>query len=381
MASPAQSCRVALWQARANDAGYIDNNQTFDPNEEKGFLARLETTLVECSENSVDVVVCPEMCVTGYNIPHFLRGVKKEQQDSKRHSSELGLDGDVTALVSLLAGRFSVTVEELSRLAKRSSVAVVAGLPRAESNVESNSNAKAFNTAVFVDKAGQAIARYDKTHLFGTLDRQLFAPGDTVSPVFSFCGFQMALGICYDVEFPEYARSLALRGCEVLLCPTANMEPCGFVNEHVVRVRAQENGIFVCYANFSGSEGDLQYVGQSSVSGPDGTVLAMGSYDKEELLVCELRRGSKDGVQSDEAEVAYLRDRRPDLYCLEETAERPTEQRRATVKDVVWENTEDEILKAAINRYGPGQWTRIAALLPRKTAVQCKARWIALGST
>ena len=41
----------------------------------------------------------------------------------------------------------------------------------------------------------------------------------------------------------------------------------------------------------------------------------------------------------------------------------------------VWKNTEDEILKAAVMKYGMNQWSRIASLLHRKTAKQCKARW------
>jgi pre-mRNA-splicing factor CDC5/CEF1 len=41
----------------------------------------------------------------------------------------------------------------------------------------------------------------------------------------------------------------------------------------------------------------------------------------------------------------------------------------------VWKNTEDEILKAAVMKYGKNQWSRIASLLHRKSAKQCKARW------
>ena len=41
----------------------------------------------------------------------------------------------------------------------------------------------------------------------------------------------------------------------------------------------------------------------------------------------------------------------------------------------VWKNTEDEILKAAVMKYGKNQWSRIASLLSRKSAKQCKARW------
>ncbi|KAF7304769.1 Cell division control protein Cdc5 [Mycena kentingensis (nom. inval.)] len=48
---------------------------------------------------------------------------------------------------------------------------------------------------------------------------------------------------------------------------------------------------------------------------------------------------------------------------------------RFVAKGGVWKNTEDEVLKAAIAKYGKNQWARISSLLVRKTPKQCKARW------
>ena len=48
---------------------------------------------------------------------------------------------------------------------------------------------------------------------------------------------------------------------------------------------------------------------------------------------------------------------------------------RILIKGGVWKNTEDEILKAAVMKYGKNQWARVASLLSRKSASQCKARW------
>ncbi|CAK4080584.1 unnamed protein product [Aphanomyces euteiches] len=48
---------------------------------------------------------------------------------------------------------------------------------------------------------------------------------------------------------------------------------------------------------------------------------------------------------------------------------------RILIKGGVWKNTEDEILKAAVMKYGKNQWARVASLLARKSAKQCKARW------
>lgn len=48
---------------------------------------------------------------------------------------------------------------------------------------------------------------------------------------------------------------------------------------------------------------------------------------------------------------------------------------RYMLKGGVWKNAEDEILKAAVMKYGLNQWSRISSLMVRKSAKQCKARW------
>lgn len=45
------------------------------------------------------------------------------------------------------------------------------------------------------------------------------------------------------------------------------------------------------------------------------------------------------------------------------------------MKGGIWKNTEDEILKAAVMKYGINQWARVSSLLVRKSARDCKARW------
>ena len=49
---------------------------------------------------------------------------------------------------------------------------------------------------------------------------------------------------------------------------------------------------------------------------------------------------------------------------------------RVMIKGGVWRNTEDEIMKAAVMKYGKNQWSRIASLLHRKSAKQCKVRLV-----
>lgn len=48
---------------------------------------------------------------------------------------------------------------------------------------------------------------------------------------------------------------------------------------------------------------------------------------------------------------------------------------RLQLKGGIWKNSEDEVLKAAVMKYGLNNWSRVASLLVRKTSKQCKARW------
>jgi pre-mRNA-splicing factor CDC5/CEF1 len=48
---------------------------------------------------------------------------------------------------------------------------------------------------------------------------------------------------------------------------------------------------------------------------------------------------------------------------------------RFALRGGAWKNSEDEILKAAVMKYGLNQWSRVSSLLVRKSAKQCKARW------
>jgi predicted amidohydrolase len=166
------------------------------------------------------------------------------------------------------------------------------------------------NSAAFVDPAGDVLAVHRKAHLFGDLDRAYFSAGDAAVPVVDHEGVGVAMMICYDVEFPEYARTAALAGAHLIAVPTAQMEPFEFVADTVVRARAWENQVYVAYANHDGVEGSTTYVGRSSIVGPDGSVL-----DRLEsgtgLVWADVE---PEKVREGQRANPYLTDLRPALY-------------------------------------------------------------------
>ena len=167
-----------------------------------------------------------------------------------------------------------------------------------------------YNAVRLVGRDGQGLANYRKCHLFGDLDRAMFRAGAGPSALVDLGGVRIGLLICYDVEFPESVRLLALAGADLVAVPTALMDPFEVVARTVVPARAVENQVFLAYANRCGREGDLRYCGQSCVVGPDGADLARAGRG-EELILADL---DLERLAASRRDNTYLADRRPELY-------------------------------------------------------------------
>ena len=240
-------------------------------------LAALAATAAEAAEAGAELLVLPELWLTGYNLGD--------------RAGELAEAAD---------GASAAAVAETAR---RHTLAILYGFPeRAGDDV--------YNAAQLIDACGVRRACYRKAHLFGAAETRLFAAGAAAAPVVEVAGRRVAILICYDVEFPEAVRRAALDGAEAVLVPTALFQPFDFVARQLVPVRAWENGVYLAYANRCGAEGDLRYVGLSTICGPDGRALAAAGAD------AELLRADLDPAAVAAARTAspYLRDRRPRLY-------------------------------------------------------------------
>lgn len=159
------------------------------------------------------------------------------------------------------------------------------------------------NAAVVFSAEGADIGRYHKRALFGGWEKATFVPG-TAPLRFSCGGLRVGVAICYDVEFPEIIRAEAAAEVDLVVVPTALMAPHQRIAEMVVPVRAMENQIFLGYANRTGQEHDLTYVGRSSIRGPRGEALAVAG-DEPELLLADLDRAA---ILRERAEACYLTD-------------------------------------------------------------------------
>jgi predicted amidohydrolase len=258
----AGALRVAVWQCVSH------------PLDVAGNLARLERACERAAAAGCDVLVTPEMFTSGYDIA----------PDATRRLAEPA-DGP--------------TARAVAAISARTDVAVAYGYP------ELGPAGEIYNAAQLVDR-DRVLGRHRKLHLFGDLDMARFTPGGALPEVISLRGQPVGMLICYDVEFPEATRHLALAGAKAILVPTANMVEYDVIPKVVVRARSYENSIYLAYANYVGEEGTLTYGGLSVISTPQGTVLAQGGRH-EQLLVCQL--------ELDTAHHSYLAARRSDLFC------------------------------------------------------------------
>ena len=258
---------VALLQANAT------------PLDERANLATIEAAAVEAAAVGADVLVTPELFPLGYD--------------------PLGIDA------AFDAGSLPQLRRELAALAARHGIGLLYSVPHPDGAGRLNIS------ATLLDAAGREVLNYGKVHLFGADERTAFVGATEPPGVVSFCGVNVAMVICYDVEFPETVRAAALRGADVVLVPTALAHGFDEVPQLLVRARALENHVAIAYANHCGTEAGVAFGGGSVIAGPDGALLASAG-PAPELLYARL---DADAIRATRAEVPYLAERRPDLYA------------------------------------------------------------------
>jgi predicted amidohydrolase len=174
-----------------------------------------------------------------------------------------------------------------------------------------------FNTAVMVGPQG-VVGSYRKVHLpFLGIDR-FTTFGDRGFGVEAMEGVNVGLNICYDSAFPEAARSLAIRGADLIALPTNWPPGAEILAEHVIPARALENGVYYAAVNRVGTERGFTFIGRSSICDPTGRVLARAGNAEEAILYADVdpaRARRKHIIRVPQKhEIDRLADRRPEMY-------------------------------------------------------------------
>ncbi|WP_295079379.1 nitrilase-related carbon-nitrogen hydrolase [Tabrizicola sp.] len=232
--------RLALWQG------------TSPASDLEAACAQAEAALTAASALGAQALVLPEVWLPGYNQP------------------------DITAQALSLD---SAPMQRLAAAAKSHATALVIGYAERDGD-------RVYNSAACFGPDGTLLCNYRKVQLYGPREAALYRPGDSL-PTFRLGTETAAILICYDIEFAPHVKALTDRGATLILVPTANMAPFTYVPRATVPAMAASQGVTIVYANYCGTEGDLTYVGLSTIAGPHGEVLAQAG-ETPTLLIADI---------------------------------------------------------------------------------------------
>lgn len=188
--------------------------------------------------------------------------------------------------------------EEFRKLAKQAQMAVITGMYRVEQNK------KLYNSALFWNRQGELVGGYDKVHLAGS-EKQYLSPGEDYR-VFDTTFGKIGIGICWDMQFPECARAMALQGADLIVCPTWGWETV------YGPARAYENGIYVAAAMAVPYRTEIQGLrSPSQIIGPEGKILCSGSVKEAEIVM-----GDVEIRDCKEFRRLRMSDRRSETYYI-----------------------------------------------------------------
>jgi N-carbamoylputrescine amidase len=181
------------------------------------------------------------------------------------------------------------------------------------------------NTAAVIDADGRYLGKYRKMHIPddpGFYEKFYFIPGDLGYKVFETRYGTIGVLICWDQWYPEAARLTALRGADIIFYPTAigwaTSEASEAVRASQLKAwktvqlgHAVANGVYVAAANRAGTEGDLEFWGNSFVSDPFGQVISELEHNDEDILFADCDFSKISFYRS---HWPFMRDRRIDSY-------------------------------------------------------------------
>lgn len=227
--------------------------------------------LIESQKTNFDLLIFPEMTLTGYTM-----------------NSDLGENFDSIE---------SPTLKFFTELSKKYSVNVIAGMIEKEGT-------NSFNTLFVIDKIGEIKTKYRKIHLFSFADEEKYYQAGNKIETVMIDDFKVGLSICYDLRFPELFRPYGKERVDLIVnianWPDSRIEH--FV--HLLRTRAIENLCYVAGVNRVGSIGKLNYDGQSAIFDPLGKLI-VSETNLETVIFAEI---DKELVKKTRDQFPFLND-------------------------------------------------------------------------
>lgn len=239
--------------------------------------AMAEAIAAVAASEDVDLLVLPELATTRY--------------DLRRHLADIAPQPDDPPMT------------QLREAAARARTVVVLGLAERDDD----SSPALHNSALVIEADGSIAGLVRKVHLFGG-ETRVFAPGSALAPVPTSIG-SLGVMVCFDIEFPEVGRSLALSGADLLVVISANMHPYSDYHVTYAKARAMENNLPLAVANWVGEGPRFTFIGRSCIVSASGEIVSdAGNTVGQATATLAIGRDTAD------ADLDYLALRRPDAY-------------------------------------------------------------------
>ena len=208
--------------------------------------------------------------------------------------------------------------QAMSDYARKYHIYLIAG-----SMPEADDVGKVYNTSYIFDRDGKQIGKHRKAHLFdiNVKNGQYFKESDTLTSgdhatVFDTEFGKMGVMICYDIRFPEFARTMVLDGARMIFVPAAfNMTTGPAHWELTFRARALDNQIYMlgCAPARDTQAGYISW-GHSIVTDSWGKVMKQLD-EKEGILIEEIDLDREDQIRE---QLPLLKHRKFEMYHLQE---------------------------------------------------------------
>jgi predicted amidohydrolase len=299
--APGEGLRLGIWQGTGTAA---------TPEAVAENLERLETVCGLAAAQGVQLLAFPELYLSGYIVtPELARRLAEP------------VDGP--------------SLQRVAAAARRHGLAVACPYPE---RARVAGEERFYDAIALFGADGALLRNYRKTHLWGPDEKLCWSPGylhpqeGEAFTVQAVNGIGVGLLNCYEAEFPELTRNLALRGAKLVLIPTAadtwallsngqrTDRPYPDVSRTLIPAHAFGNDCFVAYANRCGEEtvnGTVMaaYLGNSIICGPHGDVLVAARPESTLLLADCI---PADYGPTHPAGTRYHEDLRPELYGWEQ---------------------------------------------------------------
>jgi len=257
--------------------------QVMTRSEKEETLLQAEQMVREASLGGASVVVLPEMYFCPYSAKYFIPFSEPENGE---------------------------TVKRMSQWAQNYNVVLIGG------SIPEMDDGELYNTCFVFDQNGKIIAKHRKVHMFDVdieggirfKESDSFTAGEDIC-VFDTDYGRFGVAICFDIRFPEFIRSMARKGAELILLPAQfNMTTGPAHWELSIRARAIDNEVwFAACSAARNPDGPYKCWGHSTVAGPFGDVRATCD-EAEQVLFCDIDLNDVDSVRKQLPTFLHLRE-------------------------------------------------------------------------